>query len=170
MIQYPKELPYPLRDGYGFNAVSPMKATSMQTGRTRYRRKYSSVPTDAKVSWNMDELEAQYFESWYEEVLVSGSLWFECELRTPQGLMPYKAHFKDIYDGPVLFGVNRFSFSATLQLWERPILTGGWAIYAPEYILHMDILDLAINAEWPLSPYQTEMGAFDSGVNQEWPQ
>lgn len=170
MIKYPKQLPYPLREGYGFNSVSPLKSTAMQTGRTRYRRKYSSVPTDVKVTWNMSEKEAQYFEAWFEDVLISGSEWFEVELRTPQGLLPYKAHFKDIYDGPELFGVDRHVFSATLQLWERPILTGGWAIYAPEYILCMDILDLAINVEWPLSPYQTDMGAFDSGVNQEWPQ
>lgn len=149
MIQYPEGLPYPLRDGYGFNPVSPLKSTAMQTGRTRYRRKYSSVPTEAKVTWNMSEQEAQYFESWFEEVLVSGSQWFEVELRTPQGLQPYKAHFKDIYDGPTLFGVNRFVFTATLQLWERPILTGGWAIYAPEYLLGMNILDLAINKDWP---------------------
>ncbi|MBP6954450.1 MAG: hypothetical protein KBC45_08495 [Pseudomonas sp.] len=149
MIQYPKELPYPLRDGYGANSVDPMKATPVQTGRTRYRRKYSSVPTDQKVIWNMSDLEAQYFESWYEEVLISGSLWFECELRTPQGLMYYKAHFKEIYDGPELFGVDRFVYSATLQLWERPILTGGWAVYAPEYILGMNLLDLAINKDWP---------------------
>ena len=149
MIQYPKELPYPLRDGYGFSPVSPLKSTAMQPGRTRSRRKYSSGPTDVKVTWNMSEQEAQSFEAWFEEVLISGSQWFEVELRTPQGLLPYKAHFKDMYEGPALFGVNRFVFSATLELWERPVLTGGWAVYAPEYILGMNLLDLAINKDWP---------------------
>ncbi|WP_158497506.1 hypothetical protein [Pseudomonas lactis] len=50
---------------------------------------------------------------------------------------------------PELFGVDRWTISATLQLWERPILTGSWAIYAPEYILGMNLLDLAINKDWP---------------------
>jgi len=97
----------------------------------------------------MSSQEAQTFEAWFEEVLVSGSQWFEVELRTPQGLLPYKAHFKDIYEGPILFGVDRFMFTATLQLWERPILTGGWAIYAPEYLLNMNLIDLAVNKDWP---------------------
>lgn len=149
MIQYPKELPYPLRDGYGFNPVSPMKATAMQTGRTRFRRNYKSVPTNVKVIWSLNGIEAQYFEAWFEDVLISGSQWFECELRTPQGLQPYKAHFLGMYEGPELFGVDHWTISATLQLWERPILTGGWALYAPQYILHMNLLDLAINKEWP---------------------
>jgi hypothetical protein len=126
-----------------------MKATAMRTGRTRFRRNYASVPTNAKVTWSLTSIQAQYFEAWFEEVLISGSQWFECELRTPQGLMPYKAHFLDMYDGPELFGVDHWTVSATLQLWERPILTGGWAIYAPQYILHMNLLDLAINKEWP---------------------
>ena len=149
MIQYPKELPYPLRDGYGFSPTSPVKRTVMQTGRSRYRRNYASTPTEAVVTWNMDESEAQYFEAWFEDVLISGSQWFEVELRTPQGLLPYKAHFKDIYDGPELFGVNRFTFNATLQLWDRPILIGGWALYAPQYILHANLLDFAVNRDWP---------------------
>lgn len=149
MIKYPKELPYPLREGYGFNPTSPIKKTVMQTGRTRYRRKYASTPTEASVSWNFTGPEAQYFESWFEDVLISGSQWFECELRTPQGLLPYKVHFDDIYDGPKLFGVDRWVVSAKVQLWDRPILTGGWAIYAPQFILHANLLDVAINREWP---------------------
>ncbi|WP_371318881.1 hypothetical protein [Pseudomonas sp. F1002] len=143
--------------------MSPFKATAMQTGRARYRRNYSSVPTNVKVIWNLSSAEAQYFESWFEEVLVSGSQWFECELRSPQGLQPYKAHFLEMYDGPDLFGVDRWTISATLQLWERPILTGGWAVYAPQYILGMNIFDIAMNIDWPRfvesgEPLLTEAG------------
>ena len=149
MIQFPKGLPCALREGYGFKPTSPMASTQMQTGRTRYRRKYSSVPTESRVTWLFNDREAQLFESWFEEVLISGSQWFECDLKTPQGFQPYKAHFLDIYEGPTLVGVSSWRYQATLQLWERPILTGGWAIYAPEFILGMNLLDLAINRDWP---------------------
>ncbi|MBS4081357.1 MULTISPECIES: hypothetical protein [Pseudomonas] len=149
MITYPKELPYPLRDGYGFSPVSAVKRTTMQTGRARVRRNYASVPTEAKVQWMLDSVQAEYFESWVEDALLSGSQWFECELRTPQGLLPYKAQFKDGYEGPVLFGVNNWTISATLVLWERPILRGGWAIYAPQFLLNAGMLDVAINRNWP---------------------
>ena len=149
MIQFPRGLPCALREGYGFKPISPMMNTEMVTGRTRYRRKYSSTPTRTTVNWIFDDVQAQLFEAWFEEVLVSGSLWFECNLKTPQGLQSYKAHFVDIYEGPVLEGVSFWRFRAELELWERPILKGGWAIYAPDYILHMNLLDLAINKEWP---------------------
>lgn len=149
MIQFPAELPCGLRDGYGFKPVSPMMDTEMQTGRTRYRRKYSSTPTETTVNWLFNDMEAQLFESWFEEVLISGSQWFECPLKTPQGLKHYKAHFKDIYEGPTLEGISFWKFRAVLVLWERPILTGGWALYAPDYIAAMNLIDLAINRDWP---------------------
>lgn len=149
MIQYPKVLPYPLREGYGFTTVSPILRTKTQTGRAIQRRKYSSTPTEASVSWVFTSTEAQLFESWFEDALVSGSQWFECELRTPQGLLPYKARFVDIYSGPKLFGVDHWTFTAELELFERPILRGGWAIYTPEFISGMNIFDIALNVDWP---------------------
>ncbi|KAA5841986.1 hypothetical protein F2A38_15755 [Pseudomonas chlororaphis] len=163
MIQYPKELPSPLREGYGFTPVSPLLRTKTQTGRAIQRRKYSSVPTEAAVSWVFNSSEAQLFESWFEEVLISGSKWFECELRTPQGLMPYRARFIDIYSGPKLFGVDHWRFTADFELFERPILLGGWAVYAPEFIAGMNIFDIAMNFDWPefqehQQPLLTESG------------
>jgi hypothetical protein len=34
----------------------------------------------------------------------------------------------------------------------------------------MDIIDYAVNQQWPLSKYEIHMDAFDYGVNREWPQ
>lgn len=149
MIQYPEGLPLPTRDGYGFSAVSPILRTRMQSGRSKQRRQYQSTPTAGSVSWVFTEGEAQLFESWWEEVLVSGTEWFEMSLQTPQGLQPYRCRFTDIYDGPTLFGFNLWRISAVLELFERPILRGGWAIHAPQFILYGDLLDKAINKEWP---------------------
>lgn len=147
--KYPSQLPFPLRDGYQLNSIDPMKETQMLTGRSRFRRNYSSVPENVEVRWLLTGLECQSFRSWHEEVLISGSEWFECELRSDQGLLPYTAHFRGMYKGPELFGVDHWIITATLQLWKRSILTGGWAVYAPEYILGMNLLDLAINKDWP---------------------
>lgn len=97
----------------------------------------------------MSEAQAQLFESWWEDVLLSGSAWFDCPLRTPQGLTSYKARFVDIYQGPELTALNDWLFRAQLELFERPILRGGWALYAPEYIRMSDIFDIAMNKKWP---------------------
>ncbi len=56
----------------------------------------------------------------------------------------------DIYDGPDLVSgsLSLWDFTATLELRERPILDPGWTIL-PEFILHPDIFDIAMNREWP---------------------
>lgn len=170
MIEYPREyLPLPLREGYAFQAVSPMQRTEMQSGRARQRRRFTSVPTMASVAWILDDVQAQLFEAWFEDALRSGSEWFECPLKTPEGIRDYVARFTDIYAGPALVGVSHWRFTAELELRERPILAPGWGSF-PGFIAGMSIIDLALNREWPESPYQTYMGAADEAINKEWPQ
>jgi hypothetical protein len=169
MITYPKELPRPLQDGYELQTASPKVETSFQSGRTIERRAFTSVPTQASVKWLMTESQARYFEAWFEEVLVSGTKWFECELSTPLGFAPYTARIKGMYDGPVQITKGWWQFTATLELRKRPILQPGWAIYAPQYILLANVFDKAMNQEWPESRYQTYMPEFDQSQNREWP-
>lgn len=148
MIQYPEGLPLPQRDGYGFTPGSALLRTQMQSGRARQRRQYASVPTVAAVRWRLNDVQAQLFESWFEEVLNSGAEWFECPLKTPQGRMLYRARFVDVYTGPTLIG-HSWDFEAQLELWEKPVLRGGWAVYAPSFMLYMGQIDKALNQEWP---------------------
>ena len=61
VIDFPAELPMPLRNGYDTNHVSPLMRTELQTGRARQRRRYTSVPTMASVSWIMTQQQAQLF-------------------------------------------------------------------------------------------------------------
>lgn len=98
----------------------------------------------------MTDLQARMFEAWWEEVLVSGTEWFEMPLKTPLGgLQNFACRFTDIYRGPTLVGVDRWRFTAELELRERPILPPGWIGVLPDYILGSDIFDRAMNQEWP---------------------
>ena len=128
MIEYPREyLPLPLREGYAFQAVSPMQRTEMQSGRARQRRRFTSVPTMASVAWIFDDVQAQLFEAWFEDALKSGSEWFDCPLKTPEGgIQNYAARFTDIYQGPALVGKSHWKFTAELELRDRPILAPGF--------------------------------------------
>lgn len=119
------------------------------SGRAVQRRLYSSVPTVAAVSWLFTDAQAQLFEGWFEHVLVSGTAWFECLLKTPMGLENYRARFTDIYSGPVLVGVSHWRFTANLELFKRPILDADWVVDAPNYILGADIFDITMNRDWP---------------------
>ena len=149
MIAYPEFLPEPQRDGYGFQPISPMARSELQSGRTRQRRRFTSVPTVASVTWLMDDAEAQLFEGWFEHILLSGSLWFQCPLKTPLGMDEHRARVVDIYEGPILVGESFWRFTAKLELFKRPILDAEWVIEAPDYIAMAEIFDIAMNREWP---------------------
>ena len=149
MIQYPEGLPLPLREGYGFDPVSPMISTPLVNGRKIRRRTYQNVPTRTSVTWLLSASEAQLFEGWFEHVLISGTLPFECPLKSPLGLENYQANFNDIYKGPELVGVDHWRFTAELWLLKRPIVGADWVLFAPEYILYSSIFDRAMTQKWP---------------------
>lgn len=148
-IEWPSALPAANRDDYGFTPVSPMVRTEMQSGRARQRRRFTSVPTFVQVSWIMTAVQARYFESWFEGVLVSGSEWFDMPLTSPVGTVNETVRFVDIYSGPALVALDHWKFTAKIEVRDRPIFAGEWALYAPEFILYADLVDLAANREWP---------------------
>lgn len=149
-IYYPHDyLPIPLQEGFGFKPISPLLRTRMTSGRSRQRRLYTSVPTEASVTWLFGkDTQAQLFESWYRDVLFDGAAWFYMRLKTPLGLQFYKCRFTDIYEGPTFMRPKFWQFTATLELWDRPLLPPGWAEF-PDYIINSSIIDLALNQEWP---------------------
>lgn len=149
-ISYPQDyLPIPLQEGFGMKPVSPLLRTELTTGRARQRRLYTSTPTQATVAWLLTDTEAQLFEAWYRDAIMDGAYWFNMPLRSPLGNTDdYVCRFVDIYEGPTIEGGNYWRFTATLELWERPILPPGWGEF-PDYIINSSIIDIALNREWP---------------------
>lgn len=149
-IFYPHEwLPMPQQEGYGFQPISPLLRTQMTSGRARQRRNYKSTPTQASITWFFEnDSQAQLFEAWYSDTLSDGAAWFYMKLQTPLGVEFYKCRFTDIYQGPTLVAPIYWQFTATLELWKRPVLPDGWAEF-PDYIMQSGILDIAVNREWP---------------------
>ena len=147
-INFPDGLPCALRDGYDINHVQPFLRTTMASGRAVQRRKYTSVPSMANVSWLFTDTEAAAFELWFQQDIHDGADWFNSELRTPLGSGQYVCRFTEMYKGPTLTGRRLWRFTAVLEIWERPLLPPGWALL-PDYIIHADIFDLAMNREWP---------------------
>ena len=142
-------LPLPLMDGYAFKPVSPLLRTEMASGRSRQRRRYLSTPTNCSVKWIFrTDNEAQLFESWYRETITDGADWFFMKLQTPTGVDFQKCRFTDIYEGPTLIPPRYWQYSATLELWTRPVPGDGWGEF-PEYIIASSIIDIALNREWP---------------------
>lgn len=148
-LSYPHEyLPMPQRSGLGYQPVSPVLRTQLTSGRARQRRQYTSTPTQVGVSWILNEKQSQLYEAWYRDVISDGVSWFNMRIRSPLGTDDYACRFTDIYEGPTLFGFQRWQFTATLELWDRPILPPGWGEF-PDLIMNQSIIDLAMNREWP---------------------
>ena len=151
-VPYPSWLPEPLQDGYGFKPVSPLLVDQFTSGRTQSRRGSLSTPTRVSVTWLLVDPVAALFEKWFQEDLYDGAAWFLCRLRTPLGMDYYRSRFSDIYEGPTLVEGNYWQFTATLELFRRPLLADG-STKEPDasFILGSSLVDLSANREWPTS-------------------
>lgn len=148
-VDYPAGLPNPLRDNHTLKPARPFHRTELQSGRAINRRAYSSVPTAGVWNFHFKEpAQAAVFEAWFRDALHDGTKWFNVKRLTPLGMMELTCRFTDIYNGPTLIGRNMWRFECPLEVWERPLLPKGWGEF-PEYILGADIIDLAMNREWP---------------------
>lgn len=168
-VYYPDGLPRGLHSGRKYQLQNPLMRSDLVSGRARQRRRFTSVPEGVGVNWLFTNAQGLTFESWWRDALVDGSLWFECPLDNPAGYDFYTCRFTGAYEGPVRVGPDLWSYSGELELRERIALEPGWGEF-PEFVLESSILDLALNREWPLSPWQLYMGEFDSAINEDWPQ
>lgn len=148
MIKYPKGLPRGLQSGRSYQIVSPLERSQLSSGRARQRRRFTSVPEMASISWIFTPSQGQAFEAWFRDALIDGSEWFECELKTPLGLSDHQCRFNGIYSGPSIAGNNLWSYSAELELKFRAVAPAGEGLFT-EDILTSEIFDLTINREWP---------------------
>src|SRR5699024_10144217 len=80
-LDFPKELPPFMREGYGFNHVQPFARTEMVTGRARQRRTFQSVPSILPVSIILNDSEAQLFEAWFAYDAMDGTKWFNATIK-----------------------------------------------------------------------------------------
>lgn len=149
-VDYPAQLPAPLRSNYGFEHVSPFARTEMRTGRARQRRTFQFTPSMGNFELHLTNAEAQIFEAWFKYQITDGADWFNIDLKTPIGNMaPYECRFSEMYQGPTLSALSDWRFTFMLELRERAILPEEWLTFGTEFILGSDIIDIAINREWP---------------------
>lgn len=122
-INYPNDcLPVPLQDGFGLKPVSPLLRTELTSGRARQRRLYTSTPTQASVAWLFTDPEAQLFEAWFRIPSKMGLTGSTCLFAHLLALTTCTFAGSSIFmKGRPLRG-NYWRYTATLELWERPVL------------------------------------------------
>lgn len=142
---FPDSLPSPLRSGYGFKPENNIIRTEMVSGRARQRVAYTSVPTYSDLSWILTAVQAQLFEAFAAEV---GGDWFSLKLKAPTGFYYQDCRFTETPNGPELIGRDLWGFKVRAELKDRPMLDESYAL-VPGMVMMQDILDVAINQEWP---------------------
>lgn len=165
---YPEGLPCPLRESYGREPVNNIRSTPMDSGRSRQRVEFRNVPDMIQLTWIFTAPQARLFEAWAAQVVGAG--WFTMELLSPLGFNDEEVRFKTTPVGGELTGKFLWRYKVVCESRVRPLLPPGWAEILPDYILHADIFDYAMNDEWPLNPWQAYADAMDSAINEDWPQ
>lgn len=146
--KYPDGLPLPLRDGYSVEPVDQIRRTEMDVGRAVQRIEFEDAPAFPTLSWIFTAPEARLFIAWQRQIAKSG--WFTMKLVTPMGFDDLKVRFTETPKGGGLVGRYCWQYSARCEIEYEPILADGWAEILPDWILHADIFDIAMNREWPL--------------------
>jgi hypothetical protein len=148
-IYYPSELPWPSRSGYTFKDTPTFERSDMQDGRSAQRQTFEFVPTLVNVQWDFDsDSKASLFRAWFRDAINNGASWFNCPLKTPIGEKNYVCRFARMYTGPDLIEPCLWRSTATLEMFERPIIAEGWGNY-PEWMDAISPFDIAMNHVWP---------------------
>lgn len=147
-IDYPKQLPIPLQDGYALDTQDPVSRTPMVTGRVRSRIMHRSVPLYVNATFLFNAKQKAFFEAWYSRVLNEGIEWFNCPLQIDGTVEMHEVQFGQIYSGPTLVQLSFWRYSFRLMLKRKPLIPEGWELF-PELWFGMNIIDLAVNKEWP---------------------
>lgn len=145
-IEYPRGLPFPMRDSYAFTPTNNIVRTDMQSGRARQRVEFEDSPDMLNLKWTLTEQESRLFGVWARSVVGAG--WFDMTILTPMGFETVELRFTERVDGPSLIGRFHWVWTAVCELRETPELDEDWVLL-PDFVLHPDIFDLAINREWP---------------------
>lgn len=140
-------LPLPLRDGYELDPVNKIRSTDMDAGRAVQRWEFEDAPVYVNVSWIFTEPEARLFVAWTNQVVKSG--WFNMRLLTPMGFDDLTVRLRGTPAKGELVGRYSWRYRGVIEIEFEPMLADGWVEF-PEFINEADIIDLAINREWPL--------------------
>lgn len=116
----------------------------------RVRLNFSDVPEFPQGSVLMTSSEAAFFRGWFKRSLNDGVEWFSCRLKMPEvmkGASEYECRFAQKYECR-LVPPDRYEFTFVLELKEQSLIQPGWEEF-PQFWFMMNIIDMALNREWP---------------------
>lgn len=124
LIKYPGILPSPQLDTHNLKQQSNLLRTKMDSGHSRVRRRFKSVPTIMESSWNFTSSESSAFEGFIVHALNAGTSWFLMNILTPSGLVEHEVRFitSPMEDYKPL-SLNLWEYKAKIEIKKRAIIS-----------------------------------------------
>ena len=147
LIKYPSNLPSPLLSSHTLKQQSNLLRTKMDSGHSRVRRRFNSVPTIMPASWRCKSDIAAAFEGFVTHGLHDCTAWFLMNILTPSGLVEHEVRF------------------ITSPLEDRkPLSASHWEYTAQIEIKQLIVLSEQQTAEVLLQPNSTT--EFTDGIKE----
>ena len=106
-------LPFAAREGYGYQARSPVSETDFGL-LTRRRRIHQDTPAVFTITLELEDTEWDYFDGFYWHELNAGTEWFVMPLLVRGVIEQVEVMFLEAPPDYALRGVNGTSFSMRL--------------------------------------------------------
>jgi hypothetical protein len=155
IFQWPKWMGYPLVEGYGAEIVDTRVKTEMEIGST-FRIEFDTDQLTANCSMFLQNLQADWFESFEKSLLKQGSKWFQLPLWVGGKLLPHTVRFKE---RPKLVEKNYqyTTYSFTLDIARREDMMPDnfvsflFELDPYEFIRGSDMLQICVNEMFPIA-------------------
>ena len=145
----PATLPALSLPNYGITPGTPYTSTSMDSGRTRQRRRFTRVPPAVDVSWVLSVDQYAVFEAFLEYDIGLGTDWFRVEVLNGIGVSEVYAQFSGSPPFKTALENNDpgwFRVTATLNIKRLPIMTLDQYGMAKQYTsAEISVLDDALH-------------------------
>lgn len=121
---YPMTLPLPTMDGYTIAAAPRFVRTGLSSGPAAQRARRNAPPLLLEYRWVLSLEQLETFEYWYAQRLRKGQSWFSGPLSLGTGCTTGDLRFTGAYSAAQLSGDDVWEVTASMELRERPLITG----------------------------------------------
>jgi len=119
---YPTTLPGLLMSDYEYTSDTNVIRTELDAGPARQRRRFTSVPTKIKASFNYSLAQMRIFENFFHFTLSDGASWFNLNVVNGSGQNLSEARFTKPYTAKAVANGQSWNVSAEIEIKAMTIL------------------------------------------------
>jgi hypothetical protein len=124
LLKFPASLPKPLLSSHELKQESNLLRTKMDSGHSRSRRRFKSVPTVMAATWHCRSEQAAAFEGFITHALHDCTAWFLLDILTPSGLIAHEVRFiTSPLEECKPLSLTHWEYKAKIEINQRKIIS-----------------------------------------------